>query len=221
MYGLIYKVTNLINNKIYIGQTTRSFNRRKIEHINQALHPETYKRKPCRYFHAALVKYGLENFKWEILFECKTKEELNNKEIYLIKEFNSYGKNGYNLSIGGDSNAGYKHSIETRERMKKHKHTKESKEKLSKSHSGKKLSQITKDKLRIINTGIKKSQEQREKAKIYLKGKGVKKVKCSNGIIYNSITEAATLLNLHISKISNVCKGKRKHTGGLSFEYTN
>jgi len=60
-FGIIYKVTNLINNKIYIGQTTGSLEKRKIKHISCA------KLNSNIYFHKALNKYGIGSFDWEIL----------------------------------------------------------------------------------------------------------------------------------------------------------
>ena len=54
---IIYKATNITNGKVYIGQTARSLARRKIEHINQARNNS----RSCKYFHAALIKYGFEN----------------------------------------------------------------------------------------------------------------------------------------------------------------
>lgn len=84
----IYKITNLINNKIYIGR-----------HIN--------KQKNDTYFGSgtlitrAIAKYGKDNFKKEIIYYCSSNDELNKKEIYYIKEYNSIFPNGYNISTGG------------------------------------------------------------------------------------------------------------------------
>lgn len=93
--GLIYKYTNLVNNKVYIGQTTEKIARRYYRHMNQ-LDDNTY-------FHRAIKKYGIENFALEIVEDNIPLEELDNREIYWIKYFDSYytSNKGYNLTKGG------------------------------------------------------------------------------------------------------------------------
>ena len=87
---IIYKITNKINNKIYIGQTIRTleerFNRHKNDAINNIL--DTHFARAIRY-------YGIENFTAEIIDTANTQDELNLKEQYWIKYYNSV-ENGYN-----------------------------------------------------------------------------------------------------------------------------
>lgn len=90
MYGYIYKTTNLVNNKIYIGQH----------------HASIF--EPNRYIGSGLLiteainKYGFDNFKCELLAECESAEELNNLEQFYIKKFNSQNLEiGYNIAAGG------------------------------------------------------------------------------------------------------------------------
>lgn len=90
----IYKVTNEINNKVYIGKTN-DFNKRKKEHTLYDINDNSI-------FHRALKKYGLNNFKWEIIDYAKTLEEINEKEKYYIKKYNTFKPNGYNMTKGGD-----------------------------------------------------------------------------------------------------------------------
>ena len=59
--GVIYKATNLINGKSYIGQTN-NFNRRKREHKRYGLHPDKNKTNKTSYFYSAIFKYGFESF---------------------------------------------------------------------------------------------------------------------------------------------------------------
>ena len=100
---IIYKVTNLYNNKIYIGQTTHSLNHRKNVHYKDAKY---HKEHSC-YFHLALLKYPVDFFKWEIIEEVNSIDELNNREIYWIKFYDSTNKEkGYNLKLGG-ANGGF------------------------------------------------------------------------------------------------------------------
>lgn len=93
MKGYIYKVTNKVNNKSYIGQTRYSVEFRWRQHQHK---------KDNTYFHNALHKYGIENFTVEVLEECDFKD-LNDREIYYIAKFNTFS-NGYNLTIGGEGN---------------------------------------------------------------------------------------------------------------------
>lgn len=89
----IYKVTNIINNKIYIGQSVNIYDR-WIKHQSPSHNNDGTA------FHNALIKYGVNNFIWEIIEVCK-QEELNQKEKYWIEYYNSYEK-GYNETRGGD-----------------------------------------------------------------------------------------------------------------------
>lgn len=112
---IIYKVTNLINNKIYIGQTKYSADYRLHKHLSEAIYEKTHNNRTITYFHNALLKYGIENFKIEIIDTANNIEELNQKEVYWIKQYNSTNKNiGYNLMEGGKSG---EKSIETRKKI--------------------------------------------------------------------------------------------------------
>ena len=104
----IYKYQNLINNKIYIGQAMDIAQRRR-EHRHDASNPH---RDNC-IFHKAIRKYGEDNFSFEIIEEC-SKGELNEKEQYQIKYYNSEIPSGYNMTSGGDSSQGeiFKKAVE-------------------------------------------------------------------------------------------------------------
>lgn len=93
MKGIIYKITNKVNNKSYIGQTRYTIEFRWRQHQHK---------KDNTYFHNAIHKYGIENFSIEVLEECDIKD-LNSREIYYIAKYDTF-KNGYNLTIGGDGN---------------------------------------------------------------------------------------------------------------------
>jgi len=88
----IYKITNKLNNKIYIGQSN-DIQRRFQEHKRAGRNS----RIPVD---IAIENYGKDNFQYEVLEECPV-NELNTKEIYWIKKLNAI-KNGYNCSKGGD-----------------------------------------------------------------------------------------------------------------------
>lgn len=91
MFGYIYKTTNLVNNKIYIGKKHRS------EFVPNYFGSGVLIRK-------AIEKYGKDNFKVEVIEWCETLEELNIKERYYIKVLNSdrHSGLGYNIALGGD-----------------------------------------------------------------------------------------------------------------------
>ena len=89
----IYKIVNDINDKIYVGKTLLTVEKRFKEHCN-AYKKERYEKRPL---YDAMNKYGIEHFKVETIEECSL-EEVNEREIYWIKELNSY-HNGYNATL--------------------------------------------------------------------------------------------------------------------------
>jgi group I intron endonuclease len=94
---LIYKATNKINGKVYIGQTVRTLEARKSGHVQSA------KKGSKNHFHRAIRKYGIDNFDFEVVCEATTKEELNELEKYYIKYFNCI-EEGYNMVADGHTN---------------------------------------------------------------------------------------------------------------------
>lgn len=95
----IYKITNQINNKIYIGKTCTSIDIRWKEHIRDS------RRFPDRPLYRALNKYGVDNFIIEQIEECSS-SQANDREIYWIKYYNSY-YSGYNATTGGEGSVKY------------------------------------------------------------------------------------------------------------------
>lgn len=93
MEGFIYKVTNKVNNKVYIGQTRYTVEFRWKQHI--------HKQDNC-HFHNAIRKWGIDNFIVETLEKCDV-DLLNSREIFYIAKYDSY-KSGYNSTIEGDGN---------------------------------------------------------------------------------------------------------------------
>jgi predicted GIY-YIG superfamily endonuclease len=86
----IYLITNTVNNKSYVGQSIN------IEKRWQQ-HKKSNETKPL---YRAFKKHGIDKFIFEILIECKP-EELDQNEIQCIAEYESYGDNGYNMTMGG------------------------------------------------------------------------------------------------------------------------
>lgn len=93
----IYKIQNLLNNKVYVGQSNDIL-RRWRDHKNNAFNSNDHNYNTHLY--RSIRKYGLQNFSFEILEECST-SELDAREIYWISYYNSFFE-GYNLTMGGD-----------------------------------------------------------------------------------------------------------------------
>lgn len=134
-YGYIYKITNHVNGKIYIGQK------------KSPVLIETYWGSG-KLITQAIKKYGVENFSREILQWCSCKEELNQQEVYFISIFKSQDSNvGYNISPGGTSINSGRHFSE------------EHKRKISESNKGKKASEKTKSKLSESHKGLQAGEK--------------------------------------------------------------
>jgi len=94
MYFIIYKITNKLNNKIYIGK-------HQTKDINDSYMGSG------KYIKRAINKYGIENFTKEIIEFCKDKEEMDNKEKIIVNENFIKCNNNYNLKIGGEGGFDY------------------------------------------------------------------------------------------------------------------
>lgn len=103
----VYRATNIVNGKSYIGYTSE-FPRRK------RIHERAYGN--CPKFHAAMRKYGADKFLWQIIYKGSDALE---KEQYFIEQYNTID-DGYNLCEGGGTvMTGRKHSKEARDKMSK------------------------------------------------------------------------------------------------------
>ena len=157
MVGYIYKTTNLINNKIYIGK-----------HMSEKV-SKTYKGSG-KILKQAFKKYGKENFLCEVIATANTEDELNNLEAYWIEQYNSRDPEiGYNIVAGGLGTSGYKHTEEAKQKMSKAKTgrrlTEEWKRHVSEANRGKFVSEETREKLRQANIGKKRTEDTRKKLK--------------------------------------------------------
>jgi group I intron endonuclease len=105
---IIYAIINTINGKVYIGQTRQGMARRRGEHRHRFnLGERDHK------LYQAMRKYGIENFRFEVLCHCLKPEYLDEVERQVIAQYDSF-ENGYNMTCGGDSA-----SAETREKLSK------------------------------------------------------------------------------------------------------
>lgn len=97
----IYLITNLINNKIYIGQTNDPALRWS-QHKHTARKSKVDETIPQQTITRAIKKYGEDNFKFEVIATCKTQEDCNEVEIEMIQQFGSLDPSvGYNIDPGG------------------------------------------------------------------------------------------------------------------------
>lgn len=100
----LYRITNLLNQKVYIGQSNQEKERWR-QHKYYSRYPE----KTRQYVHRAMAKYGINNFIYEVIACCKTQDEANLTEDILIDQYDSKNVNkGYNIASGGNSKTGYK-----------------------------------------------------------------------------------------------------------------
>lgn len=154
-YNYIYKITNQINGKIYIGK--HSTDNLDDGYMGSGI-------LICK----AEKKYGLENFTKEYLAFCDTEEKLNWFEKFYIKKFNAR-QVGYNLTDGGDGILGIKHTEETRKKMSESQKANYIKE--NHPNFGKHLSEETKEKLSEAKKGKIRSEETKQKISDAMKGK--------------------------------------------------
>lgn len=176
----LYKIENLITGKLYIGQTIKPDPKTR-----WVCHRSDYKCKPniLPKLHRAFDKYGIENFKFEVICDkCKNIEELNELEEFIIRELNTT-ENGYNIKFGGsnhtmseetkrkigDANRGKKGILWSEERKRIQSEKTKGKKKpegfgelVSRGLTGKPLSEEHKKKLRDRKIGKKLSEEHRK-----------------------------------------------------------
>lgn len=157
---VIYKIENLINGKLYVGQTSRSIESRFLDHS-----------KGDMIIGRAIKKYGIQSFKISVIDNATDKQVLNEKEKYWIKQLNSLSPNGYNISIGGTGgNLGelVNKKISDYQKIngngfKNKRHSDETKERMRLAQLGKKQLEETVNKRISKVIGRKNTEETKEK----------------------------------------------------------
>lgn len=224
--GYIYKI-ELPNGKIYIGQTINP-KRRKYYYKNLISFKQHIK------LYNSCKKNGWIPFDYfEVIDEIVTdsiKTMLNEKEKYWIKYYNSFN-NGLNCNEGGNGNIGHKHSKETKRKLsesaKGRKHSEETKKIIGEASKGRKHSEESK---KLMSKIKKERMNNNTKLKISIglkgnkngvgnKGRSKKIICLTNNKIYESIKDAANELGLHSDGIIKVCKGEYTQTKGYIFKY--
>lgn len=181
----IYRITNNINGKTYIGQ-------HKYADLNDKYMGSG------KLLQKAYHKYGKDNFTKEILYSrILNKETADSMEIFAIKKERAIGKAEYNIADGGQGGHGHcklseehKRNISESLKGKGHQVSEETKLKLSKANKGKIFSEETKRKLSEANKGKKRSDETKRKMSEARKGKPKSEE--------------------HKEKLSEACKGQHK-----------
>jgi group I intron endonuclease len=175
-----YKITNLLDGKVYIGKTNRP-HERWIEHRTRD------KNYPLS---NAIKKYGASNFSFVIIAISEMESAINKAESLYIKQYRSnihkYGKSfGYNLTDGGEGISGWNHSPEIRQKM-------------SNSHKGIPLSTDHRQKISNNRKGIKHT----EKYKNSIRGENHPRAKLTWDIV-NNIRERYETTNISAKQLAD------------------
>jgi len=160
-FGIIYLTTNLVNNKRYIGQTSKE---------KYFLNEKDYLGSG-KIIKKAIKKYGINSFQRETLDIALSQDELNDLEIYYIAKYNAVESDDfYNIQHGGHFQPPYNHTDEHKQRLAEtlkgennpfygKKHTEESKQKMSEAKKGTVASEESKKKMSLASKGKPKSAE--------------------------------------------------------------
>lgn len=201
----IYKITNNINKKVYIGKTLKTIESRWKEHKKDFIREE-YKNRPL---YRAFKKYGVENFSIEEIEKC-SEQDASKRECYWIEQYGSF-KNGYNATLGGEGKryADYNlicslwedgNDIETIHKITK--------------YDADTIRSALDD--NNITSEIRKQRQYKSFSKpVAMLDKDTKEILK----VFSSISEAYKFLNKSgDGHISSVCKGKRKTAYGYSWK---
>jgi group I intron endonuclease len=244
----VYKITNLNNNKVYIGSSTSERDGFK-DRINTHIRLLNNKKHPNKHLQSSWDKYSYKSFKFEILEIIKGKDKIIEREQYYIDLYGVINPNiGYNKAPIANSQLGFKHSEESKRKMSKaaKSRSKEISERMKKIMTGKKMSDETKEKISKKIKGIKRNYEFKNKMSIIAKNRVVsddtknkisktktgkiskKRKKVIQLDLYGNLIkiwsfagEAESELNITRGKISAVCLNNRKTAGGFKWKYKN
>jgi hypothetical protein len=202
---IIYKTTNIINGKIYIGKDSKN-------------NPKYYGSGIA--LNHAIDKYGRENFSKITLEICKDADELNEREMYWIDHYKSYDNSiGYNLTMGGDGSSGGLLQATIDKIVKKtrgQKRTQEQKDRISASLKDKPKSAKHKASLKIArNLRAPDSKETKDKKRKSMIGKNSDKWEITdpegNIHIVNGLHTFCESHDLQAGNMFRVSTGERKH----------
>ena len=199
VYAVIYKWTNKLNGKSYIGQTINEVERHS-RHISVSFNPNVPGYN--YHLHRAIRKYGIESFNYSVLMRVHcpkifAREILNKNEEYYIKLYDTFN-NGYNTTKGGDSVKGHEWSEEERKNQS---------EEIKGRMAGDKNPMY-----RSVWTQRQKDSNYRKVLKYDLDGNFIEE--------FDSMKDAAKSVNkTHTGNISICCAGKRNKAYGFIWKY--
>jgi group I intron endonuclease len=222
----------------YVGITSGKLNTRLNNHLHDI------KRESCKNLHK---KNWISKYKDSIIIEqidtATNVSGLKEKEIFYIKKFREEGIDLVNATDGGDGCYGFRHSVDTIEKIREfmfmRKHSEETKLKMKGRippnkglktgkpawNRGVTCSEESKEKQRVKKIGKKDTIETRQKksksSKSYLRKIVIECLIDNNWIEFPSSKDASVKLGLNRVRIIDVCKGRRNHTGGYKFRYKN
>lgn len=224
MEGHIYKITNKVNGKFYVGKTIKSLSTRFYNHCYSAI-----KRNSTTYLHRAIRKYGKDSFVIEEVEICEN--DLGDREMFWISKLKPH----YNLTLGGDGGIlGFKHTHKTKKLLSENRmgkytgeenpfygqhHSEETKQRLSEFRTGKTFSKGF--------TGKSHKEESKNKTSQTLKNNpNVKRTKVFQYDIegnflreFQSFADAAQFVKTSPSNIKYTCEGKFTHCKGYRWSY--
>lgn len=206
--GYIYKITNSINGKIYVGQTFRNVQERFKEHLRMGRKEEVGYKSLLYY---AIKKYGKDAFSVDTLEECPD-DKLNEREIYWIDTLGTC-ENGYNISRGVQKEPKY-HSADILRLWQQGYCTKEISNivDISKQIVIKRLRENGVTSKEIMSRGSLIGNTNRRKVIRFSPD-------ASDIVIYNSMTDASRENHITVAQITMVCRGERNFAGGYRWVY--
>ncbi len=226
---IIYKITNTITGRVYIGQTVQTLKERWRQHRQR-----DNSRNEQSYLHNSITKYGADCFTVEQIDSASTLEGLNVLETHYIKVFDCLSPKGYNLELGGnsklcheDTKAKISNTMRGRpilnrwEKGRTGPHLEETKEKIRQKLKGRPIE----GRWTGGNTSAR-SEETKAKLRAALKGKpqpGKHKevIILETGEVFVSVATAAQASGIHRTQVSELLKsGKRHKKTGLTFAFT-
>lgn len=206
----IYKATNQVNGKFYIGMTSHTIEKRWGEHVRHARYKSNN-----GHFYRAIRKHGKDNFKIEVLFTENSKKSAVESEILMILDLSPE----YNSTLGGDGTHGHLITPEGRKKMREanignkynlgRKWTIEQRLHMSQKKKGCLAPPLSEKMILSRANNMRKSAISRR----------IKVLCLNDSVIYNSVTEAANAYSLNKSSVSKICLGKRNSAFGLVFQY--
>jgi group I intron endonuclease len=213
--NIVYKVTNLETEEVYVGITTKSIKDRKKDHLKKSKKGKSYA------FQNAITTFGADAFKWEQIDTATTTNELAQKEKEYILEYNSK-EQGYNSDSGGGiQKTVYQYDILTGVLVNKYSNLTDASATVGLTKQD--LSKVCLSVNKVSNgyvwtyssTFPKHINDNRRKVvqQFSLEGKFVNEFK--------SVSEASKLTGCNKTSIAKVCRGERQSCGGFSWKFKN